>query len=40
MTDPEELTSGRRRTGEGTASWDRLVEAVARSLAATPRRLG
>ncbi|MGH7577060.1 MAG: hypothetical protein ACREM1_18275 [Longimicrobiales bacterium] len=40
MTDPEELTTGRRRPGEGTASWDRLVEAIGRSLAATPRGLG
>ncbi|MEX2177391.1 MAG: PadR family transcriptional regulator [Gemmatimonadaceae bacterium] len=28
---------GRRRLGEETASWNRLVEAIARSLAATPQ---
>lgn len=32
--------AGRRRLGEETASWNRLVEAIARSLAATPRELG
>src|SRR4051812_42343566 len=29
--------AGRRRLGEETASWNRLAEAIARSLAATPR---
>ncbi len=28
--------AGRRRLGEETASWNRLAEAIARSLAATP----
>lgn len=28
---------GRRRLGEETASWNRLVQAIALSLAATPR---
>lgn len=28
---------GRRRLGEETASWNRLAEAIARSLAATPQ---
>ena len=28
--------TGRRRLGEETASWNRLAEAIARSLAATP----
>src|SRR5687768_15034323 len=28
---------GRKRLGEETASWNRLVEAIARSLAATPQ---
>src|ERR671914_32994 len=28
--------AGRRRLGEETASWNRLAEAMARSLAATP----
>ena len=32
--------TGRRRLGEETASWNRLVEAIARSLAATPQELG
>jgi PadR family transcriptional regulator PadR len=31
--------SGRRRLGEETASWNRLVEAIARSLAATPQEI-
>lgn len=30
---------GRRRLGEETVSWNRLVEAMARSLAATPQEL-
>lgn len=30
-------TLGRRRLGEETASWNRLAEAIARSLAATPQ---
>ena len=30
-------TLGRRRLGEETANWNRLVEAIARSLAATPQ---
>lgn len=30
-------TDGRRRLGEETASWNRLVQAIALSLAATPR---
>ena len=30
---------GRRRLGEETASWQRLVEAIARSLAATPQEV-
>ena len=29
--------TGRKRLGEETASWNRLVEAIARSLAATPQ---
>jgi PadR family transcriptional regulator, regulatory protein PadR len=32
-------TAGRRRLGEETASWNRLVEAIARSLAATPQEV-
>src|SRR5262245_15400126 len=32
-------TPGRRRLGEETASWNRLVEAIARSLAATTQEL-
>ena len=32
--------AGRRRLGEETASWNRLAEAIARSLAATPREIG
>lgn len=32
--------AGRRRLGDETASWNRLVEAIARSLAATPQKLG
>src|SRR3954465_8157527 len=32
-------TAGRRRLGEETASWNRLVEAIARSLAATPQEI-
>jgi transcriptional regulator len=31
--------AGRRRLGQETASWNRLVEAIARSLAATPREV-
>ena len=31
--------SGRRRLGEETASWNRLAEAIARSLAATPQEI-
>lgn len=31
--------AGRRRLGEETASWNRLVEAIARSLAAKPQEL-
>lgn len=31
--------TGRRRLGEETASWNRLAEAIARSLAATPQEL-
>jgi transcriptional regulator len=31
--------AGRRRLGEETASWQRLVEAIARSLAATPQEI-
>ena len=31
--------AGRRRLGEESASWARLVEAIARSLAATPQEL-
>ncbi len=30
---------GRRRFGEETASWNRLAEAIARSLAATPQEI-
>ena len=30
---------GRRRLGEEAASWNRMVEAIARSLAATPQEL-
>jgi PadR family transcriptional regulator PadR len=30
---------GRRRLGEETASWNRLAEAIARSLAATPQEV-
>ena len=30
---------GRRRLGEETASWNRLAEAIARSLAATPQEI-
>src|ERR1051325_10950919 len=29
--------AGRRRLGEEAASWNRMVEAIARSLAATPQ---
>jgi transcriptional regulator len=29
--------AGRRRLGEETASWNRLAEAIARSLSATPQ---
>ena len=31
--------AGRRRFGEETASWNRLADAVARSLAATPQEV-
>lgn len=31
--------TGRKRLGEETASWNRLVEAIARSLAATPQEV-
>ncbi len=31
--------AGRRRLGQETASWNRLAEAIARSLAATPEEL-
>ena len=30
---------GRRRLGEETASWNRLAEAIARALAATPQEV-
>ena len=30
------LTAGRKRLGEETASWNQLVDAIARALAATP----
>ena len=30
---------GRKRLGEETASWNRLVQAIARSLAATPQEV-
>ncbi|HEX6048615.1 MAG TPA: PadR family transcriptional regulator [Gemmatimonadaceae bacterium] len=32
-------TAGRKRLGEETASWNRLAEAIARSLAATPQEI-
>jgi len=32
-------TTGRRRLGQETVSWNRLVEAMARSLAATPQEM-
>jgi transcriptional regulator len=32
-------TAGRKRLGEETASWNRLVQAIARSLAATPQEI-
>jgi len=32
-------TTGRRRLGEETASWNRLAEAIARSLAVTPQEI-
>ncbi|MEX2570505.1 MAG: PadR family transcriptional regulator [Gemmatimonadota bacterium] len=32
--------AGRRRLGEAAASWNRLAEAMARVLAATPQELG
>ncbi|MQA92305.1 MAG: PadR family transcriptional regulator [Gemmatimonas sp.] len=32
--------AGRKRLGEATASWNRLAEAIARVLAATPQELG
>src|SRR5215203_2986539 len=31
--------TGRRRLGEETASWNRLADAIARSLAATPQEV-
>ena len=31
--------AGRRRLGEETASWNRLAEAIARTLAATPQEI-
>ena len=31
--------AGRRRLGEETASWNRLVEAIARALAVTPQEI-
>jgi len=31
--------AGRKRLGEETVSWNRLAEAIARSLAATPQEL-
>jgi transcriptional regulator len=31
--------AGRRRLGEAAASWNRLADAIARSLAATPQEL-
>jgi transcriptional regulator len=31
--------AGRKRLGEETVSWNRLVDAIARSLAATPQEL-
>ncbi|HJU65395.1 MAG TPA: PadR family transcriptional regulator [Gemmatimonadaceae bacterium] len=31
--------AGRRRLGEETASWQRLADAIARSLAATPQEV-
>ena len=31
--------TGRKRLGEETLSWNRLVEAIARSLAATPQEV-
>jgi transcriptional regulator len=32
-------TAGRKRLGDETASWNRLVQAIARSLAATPQEI-
>ena len=32
-------TAGRKRLGEETASWNRLAQAIARSLAATPQEV-
>ena len=32
--------AGRRRLGDETVSWNRLVQAIARSLAATPQEIG
>ena len=32
-------TAGRKRLGEETASWNRLAEAIARALAATPQEI-
>jgi DNA-binding PadR family transcriptional regulator len=31
--------AGRKRLGEETMSWNRLAEAIARSLAATPQEI-
>ena len=31
--------AGRKRLGEETASWNRLAQAIARSLAATPQEI-
>lgn len=32
-------TAGRKRLGQETTSWNRLVDAIARSLAATPQEI-
>ena len=32
-------TAGRKRLGEQTAAWNRLAQAIARSLAATPQQV-
>jgi transcriptional regulator len=32
-------TAGRKRLGEETAAWNRLAQAIARSLAATPQQV-